>query len=205
MRRVVSLIGALSFTLPVFVFAQNSLYCGDLPGCQSGNSGDWLQFAQGFLNTVLQILPIYAPGIATIFLIIGAGYLLWHLGDDQRAETGKKTITYSLIGLAVALFAQEFIAFVASENYFDTGAGGSTIFNQDTIFGVVLAARRILYTFFNTVLIIAIIYNAGRMIVSRGADDEYSKAKQGFFYAFIGAVILNIVDFIIWIIMNLGL
>lgn len=203
MKRLLSLVGIAGFALvPLFAFAQNTIYCGDLPGCDSGSSGDWPDFLVPFLAVVSTNLPNYAAPLATLFVMIGAGYLLMHLGDDQRAETGKKTITYALSGLAVILFAYNFIfVYVGNEVIFDPNA----ILNVDTAASIIRALIRIVYTFFNTGLIIAIVFNAGRMIVSRGADDEFGKAKQGFFYAFMGAVVLNTVDFIIWIVLNLGL
>jgi hypothetical protein len=202
MIRLRFLTGMATLLTPVIAFAQNTIYCGDLPGCHGGTSGGWESYIDDFLGIVQTYLPLYAAPVATLFVIIGGGYLLFHLGDDQRAETGKKTIMYALIGLAVILFARTFIfTFVATETLFDPNG----ILSVDSAVSIINALIRIAYTFFNTALIIAILYNAGRMIVSRGADDEYSKAKQGFFYAFIGAVILNTVDFIIWIVMNLGL
>lgn len=53
------------------------------------------------LNLLLSIVGI----IAIISLVIGGGMYLTAYGDEKRIDTGKKIVTYSIIGIIVALSA----------------------------------------------------------------------------------------------------
>jgi hypothetical protein len=57
--------------------------------------------ATNVLNTLLSIAGI----IAIIFLIVGGITYMTSQGDEKRVETGKKIITYSVIGIALIMGA----------------------------------------------------------------------------------------------------
>jgi hypothetical protein len=67
------------------------------------------------LNTVTQVIVtavnialMIAGGIAVIYVIIGAYYYLTAYGDEEKVSTGKKTITWAIIGIVV-IFSGELI------------------------------------------------------------------------------------------------
>jgi thiamine transporter ThiT len=185
MLRTIVRIGVIAMFVLAYgrVYAQPQIYCQGLPGCSS-SAVQWLDYVKPLVEFFM--LPSLSAAFATLFVILGALYLVLNLGDEQRAETGKKTILWSLIGLSLALFAREFVLmYLAGEQYADQGA-------PNQILQIVYAFIRILKTFINVALLIAIIVNALRMIFSGGADEQFTKAKTGFFYAFLGAVALNV-------------
>jgi FtsH-binding integral membrane protein len=61
------------------------------------------------VNTVLgnayNILLGLVGVVATIFIIIGAYQYLTAFGSDERAEAGKKTLTWAIIGLVVIILS----------------------------------------------------------------------------------------------------
>ena len=59
------------------------------------------QIATNVLNLLLSIVGI----IAIISLVVGGGMYLTAYGDEKRIDTGKKIVTYSIIGIIVALSA----------------------------------------------------------------------------------------------------
>jgi len=79
------------------------LFYQEIKGILSGSSpGSALQ--QLLLN-VLKLLLSIVGFLAIISMVIGAIWMFTAVGDDDRYELGKKTATYSIIGLAIALSA----------------------------------------------------------------------------------------------------
>ena len=65
------------------------------------------------LNTIINVLTYYiAAPVATLMVIIGAFQMLSAGGDPEKFSTGKKTITYALIGFGVLLIADVIIAII---------------------------------------------------------------------------------------------
>ncbi len=186
------MLGASVLLMPALAYAQTfDVWCGNLPGCGPG----WTDFSIAVLNFIANKLPDYALALGILFLLVGAMYLLLNLGDEGRTETGKKTVMWSLGGIMIALFAQEFITFLRGETFRDTvSQNGNVIFqnNADVVIQIIFAFTRILRTFFNIALLVAIVFNALRMVLSRGADEEFAKAKRGLLWAAAGAVLINI-------------
>lgn len=168
------------------------IWCGTLPGCPPSGEVDLSTTAPTdwsfpLMMQVAQSVLVYAQLIGELFLAIGALYMLLNLGNDERITKGKNMVIWSLVGIALALFAEEFVVvYLATETYVDVGAGA------DLIEDIIAAFIRIVRTFFTVALFVAVVYNAFRMVLSRGNDEEYAKAKSGFFWAAIGAVIVNV-------------
>jgi len=57
------------------------------------------------LTNILKLLLSIVGFLAIISMVVGAIWMLTAVGDDDRYELGKKTATYSIIGLVVALAA----------------------------------------------------------------------------------------------------
>lgn len=55
------------------------------------------------LDVIVTRFAEIAGGLAFIALIIGAWQYLFAGGDESRAEAGKKTITWAIVGIALAL------------------------------------------------------------------------------------------------------
>lgn len=76
----------------------------------SSNPESWslddITGANGLLSNVTTLALLLAGGIAVIFLIIGGINYLTAYGDEEKASTGKKTITWAIVGLIVILLAQ---------------------------------------------------------------------------------------------------
>ncbi len=183
--------------LPALAYAQPSfeVWCGNLPGCSSGTG--WQDFSVKFFDFLVSKLPQYAQPLGILFLVIGAGYMLLNLGDEQRIETGKKTVIWSLVGIMVALFAEEFVTLLQGETFVDESA------QNDILFQILSAFERILYEFFFIALLAAIVFNAFRMVFARGSDEEFGKAKRGLIWASFGAVLLNVLHRLVPAVVNM--
>jgi len=62
------------------------------------------------VNFVFTLVLVIAP----LMIIIGAFYLLTAAGDPKKIDTGKNIILYTLIGLAIILFARGLVAVIES-------------------------------------------------------------------------------------------
>lgn len=79
------------------------LFYQEIKAILSGNNpGSALQ--QILMNTLKLLLAIVGF-LAIISMVIGAIWMFTAVGDDERYELGKKTATYSIIGLIIALSA----------------------------------------------------------------------------------------------------
>lgn len=62
----------------------------------------------GVINWLLSI----ASGLAILFIIIGGIYYITAGGDEQRMSTGKKIITYSVVGLVFIIISYSIVVTV---------------------------------------------------------------------------------------------
>lgn len=72
----------------------------------------------GYANTLDRIIDymLWAAGtLAFIALLVGAWQYLLAAGDQQKAATAKKTITYAIIGIVVIAMLFVILQFVASD------------------------------------------------------------------------------------------
>lgn len=79
------------------------------PGAAQGATS-FLTILQNVLNFLLSVIGI----IGIIMLVIGGLMYILAAGDESRMESGKKIVTYSLIGIAVALGALVLVTQVIS-------------------------------------------------------------------------------------------
>jgi hypothetical protein len=68
------------------------------------------QIAHNVLNFLLSIVGI----LGIIMLVIGGVMYLTAAGDEDRIETGKKIVTYSIIGIVVALASLVIVSQIAA-------------------------------------------------------------------------------------------
>lgn len=195
-RMFLSTLGlTLAALVPQISYALPSIACGTLPGCPGGVSESYPDWIPAIVQFLLNAIPMYLGGLSLIFVLIGGLYMILSIGDEGRVETGRKTVMAALGGLALAMFADTLITFVLTEDYIQPGA-------TDTILGIINSVGRIVFTFFNVALIIAVLANGVRMVLSRGNEDQYSKALNGFFWAALGAIIINLAVRIVTIILG---
>lgn len=79
------------------------LFYQEIKAVLSGNSPG-TAFQQLLLN-FLKLLLAIVGFLAIISMVVGAIWMFTAVGDDERYELGKKTATYSIVGLIIALSA----------------------------------------------------------------------------------------------------
>lgn len=65
--------------------------------------------ANCILNTIIRALIMLGAPLAVLMILIGAFQIMTAGGSTEKVETGRKTITYAVIGFAVLLLASSFI------------------------------------------------------------------------------------------------
>ncbi len=191
-RTFVRIGAAAALLVPTSSFAIDvTIYCGNLPGCGSG----FEDFLTSAVNLILNYLPMYIIALAATFVLIGGMTMILNLGNEQHFETGKKTVIWALGGLAIAVFSRDLIDFVMGERYIDPT--DPTFTASDTVLGILYAVQRIILVFFNTALVAAILFHSVRLITTRGNEEEYNKAIRGFFYSAIGAIVINLTQYLV--------
>ena len=100
---------ALAMLFPIqTVFSQFDGF--DMPAQPAGTPGDFGQSIVNLTNWVLGFVTM----IAVLMIIWGGINYLTSAGDEDKARTGKKTLTYALIGLVVAGIAYALVNVVVS-------------------------------------------------------------------------------------------
>lgn len=126
------LAGAIVFTLPASpVYAANPLCDADLnnlpagtdpntvnqiqqsEACKSQRGGsDPLTGPGGLLSDITTIVAVVAGIIAVVMIMYGGYQYITSGGESSKVQDAKKTITWSVIGLIVTVFARTIIVFV---------------------------------------------------------------------------------------------
>lgn len=179
----------LSLLLPGVAFAQATpptVFCAGLPGC---NASDYSALLSNGIPVVGSVMVGLAAGLAVVAILYGGFLMLVAAGDDGKVEKGKQSIMYGLGGIALALSAQQLVAFLVTEPALQTPGGVGML---GPIQGLLAAAVKIGLALFNTVLIIVVIIAGMRLLYARGKSDEAQKAINMLKYAFVGAVVANL-------------
>lgn len=66
------------------------------------------------LPTITRIVIASAGASAVIFMIIGGIEMLTAYGNDEKIANAKKTITYALVGLVIALLSYAIVTIISS-------------------------------------------------------------------------------------------
>ncbi len=168
--------------------------CTSLPGCGVPGNITYLYTVPGIATLLLNI----SAALALIFMIIGGFILATGFGEQDKVTKGKNTMLAAAGGLVVALTSAKIVGIVASEN-FGTAA-------PDFLFGGILPASvRIMLNVFNVTCFLMILAGGMRYIYARGKEDELKKARNMVVYALIGAVIVNLSQILVKIVLNLQL
>lgn len=112
------LIFIFSFFGVLNTFAQTGCAPGSL-GCNTPTTVVTLPNPLGTTSTVMDLLKkivdfllVIASPIAAIMIIWGAFQILFAAGDTEKFATGKRTILYTVIGLAVILVGWGFVSII---------------------------------------------------------------------------------------------
>ncbi len=66
-----------------------------------------------FIPTLTKTVISFAGALAVLFIIIGGVQILTAYGDDGKVETAKKTITYAIIGLLIAMLSYAIVSIIS--------------------------------------------------------------------------------------------
>jgi len=84
--------------------------CFQGTGCSTGLPT--IQANNGAVQTVMQIVFGVLGGVALLFILVGAFYMISAQGEPQKVATARQTVIYAVIGLAVAVSAEAIVTFV---------------------------------------------------------------------------------------------
>lgn len=67
-----------------------------------------------YIPNITQTVIAFAGALAFLFLIIGGIQILTAYGNEEKVSAGKKTITYAIIGLLVAMFSYAIVSIISA-------------------------------------------------------------------------------------------
>jgi len=103
MRKNLAILIFLSLVLPSLVLAQTVITIQ--------NPLTATNFEE-VVNSIINFIFYVGVALAPLLIIYGAFYLLTSGGDPGRIDTGKRIISYALIGLAIVLMAKGLLAII---------------------------------------------------------------------------------------------
>lgn len=197
MKRTTGLLAAFSAFVPMTAFAaipsEIWIHCGNLPGCNN----TFKEYVSGALLILLVRLPTYIYGLAVLFVMVGGAFILLSIGNSERVTKGKNTIIWAVVGIFVANFAETIIRVVVIPEVGTRAAGSDLVTSIIMTFtgggGVVGSIFQLMY-----IAILGVAVGCGMwMVLSMGKEEQFSKAREGLFYAAVGAVIINLAQVLV--------
>lgn len=159
------------------------IYCGNLPGCGPG---------QEFFTTALAIglvrITAYIQILGILMIMVGGAYILLSSGESGMIEKGKNTITWAIIGIFLAQWPGLIINTIVAVEATEVSSASNGINLVEVIVALLTTDILILL---NISLLGVALYCGARMVLSFGKEEQYNKAREGLFYAALGAVIIN--------------
>ena len=101
MKKTLSILILLSLILPIRVLAVEPIVIENPLESES---------FEELLNTIVTFISWIAIAIAPIMIMIAAFFLLTAGGDPKRIDTARRIILWTVIGLAIILFAKGLIS-----------------------------------------------------------------------------------------------
>ena len=71
-------------------------------------------FRNVFLPDLTRTVITLAGGLAFLFIIVGGIQILTAYGNDEQVTAGKKTITYAIVGLVIAILSYAIVAIISA-------------------------------------------------------------------------------------------
>ena len=127
-----------------------------------------------------------AAAVAMFFIVWGGLSMVVSAGDESKATTGRNSVVYAMIGLAVALSAQMILSVVVD-------LGESLPGTPQQRFEEV--AKRVILipiSYLNLIFSVVIVITAFRLLLARGKSDETTTSYRMLFYAVVGAIVVNL-------------
>ncbi len=175
--------------VPIALFAAPAplwVVCGNLPGCSAG--AGWTDYIYPALMILKAKLPSYAEILGSLFIMIGGAYILLSTGNAERVTKGKNTIIWAVAGIFLVQAAESLVNAILAESAQGNLAGTP---NTDIIESAGLTLIGTVQDLFYVALLGVAIYNGMRMAITFGKTEEFTKAKEGLFWAAVGAIIVN--------------
>jgi hypothetical protein len=210
-----SLILAVSFSLPfhgLTVQAQESIGSvvreigegSSLPGYDSGHAQQSYQSGAAQLtSTIFFILDFFKfifGGIATLMIIIsGTRLILSARQVDDAMSKEKETLRFASIGLILVLVADQAIRLVfygEEGEVFRTGSDLQAAAERGT--GLAAGFTDIIRVLIPVLAVLFIIIAGVRLIISRGDDDQYGKAKTQLTWAVLGLILAGLAEIVVF-------
>lgn len=152
-----------------------------LPSC--GGAGNIL--AENLAPAIAVFIIQLAVALSLIYILFAGLQLVLNNGDEGKVGKARMSILFSLGGLSLALISQTIYSFVATTNFGNDPT--------DALFGGVLqVATTVMVTVFNPIFLIVMVIAAIRMVLDRGKDEEFRKAKTMIIWAMGGAIVMNV-------------
>ena len=183
--------------------AQPIVPCVGLPGCPgfAGNAATNILFTHTIPVIIEQLLNI-AAAAAVLFVVVAGGQMLIAQGDESKVTNAKKGTAAALGGLAVALASKTIITVVATPGQYLQGNSDPT----RLIYGNVIPTLvKLILVVLNVAFLIVIMIAGFRMVIARGAEDEFKKSKEIVTWAIVGAIVINGARALVLGILNLNL
>lgn len=152
---------------------------------QTADSSGLIVAITAFLQAVIALVGI----ISVAAIVVGGIQYITSGGDESRAEKGKRTVLYAVIGLIIVGLAT---AIVAAVNSVDSG-------------GLIEAIKAFLQAglaMVGIVAVAAIVYGGVQYIASGGDEGKAERGKRAVLYAVIGLIIVGLAEAIVLAIGN---
>lgn len=172
--------------------------------CGVGDINNEEDLKSGIANiatNILTDLTVIASYLVLGYVIYGGYLYMFSAGDPGKAATGKKTLTYAFIGLAITIsafviFSSIRIALLGSQGKLDcdyvTGAG--CISDRDDAASMIAYIVQWVGGIAGAVAAIFLVVGAWGYMTSNGDPNKLQKAKTTILYAIIGLIIVALAE-----------
>ena len=133
---------------------------------------------------------VYGYAIGVLAVMVGGAYMILAAGRDDWITKGRNTITWSCVGLAVIGFAESFVGFIRQETLGRLAGADFVLSVNNTLISTI-------FDLLNVSLFGVCLYLGMMLVISNGKDEQFSKAKNGLFYAALGAIAINLAQQIV--------
>lgn len=188
------MIAATAFArLMFFLIPSVSAQCVGLAAC----ARDFVVLR--FITDVLP--PVFlsiAGGVTVLFVVWGGAQMIVNFGDESAITKGRQNVIQGIIGFAVVLVSQAVITFVANRS-------AGIEFSENPFLDLMQLGVNVILAVFNIVFVAVMVFAGFRMVIGRGEQDEFGKAKTTLTGAILGAVLVNTAYAFVKAVISIGL